>query len=82
MQWMNLPPNEKLDLEKFVNGHCNLLYVAKEKALSAWLKVAFASPVGKRPNVYRKGPELMLWPSKALRSVSFQISHSSGDPPP
>ena len=33
MQWMNLPPDEKLDLEKFVNGHCNILHVGKEKAL-------------------------------------------------
>ena len=33
MQWMNLPPDEQLDLENFVNGHCNILYVGKVKAL-------------------------------------------------
>ena len=32
-QWMNLPPEEKLDLEKFVEGHCNILHVEREKAL-------------------------------------------------
>ena len=31
MQWMNLPPDEKLDLEKFVNG--NTLHIRKEIAL-------------------------------------------------
>ena len=33
MQWMNLPPDEQLYLEKFVNGHCNILYGGKEKVL-------------------------------------------------
>ena len=33
MQWMNLPPDEMLDLEKFVNDHCNILHIRKEKAL-------------------------------------------------
>ena len=33
MQWMKLPPDGQLDLEKLVNGHCNMLYVRKEKAL-------------------------------------------------
>ena len=30
MQWMKLPPHEKLELEKFVNGQCNILHVGKE----------------------------------------------------
>ena len=29
---MNLPPVEQLDLEKFVDGHCNILHVGNEKA--------------------------------------------------
>ena len=33
MQWINLPPDEQLDLKKFVDGHSNILYVGKEKAL-------------------------------------------------
>ena len=32
MQWMNLPPDEQLDLEIIVNGHHNVLHVGKEKA--------------------------------------------------
>ena len=49
----------------------------------AWLKVAFASPVKSLSmNVYCNSPILMPWPSKALSSLSFQTSHSSGDPPP
>ena len=31
MQWMNIPPDEHLDLEKIVNGHHNVLHVGKEK---------------------------------------------------
>ena len=31
MHWINLPPDEQLDLEKFMNGHCNILHVGKEK---------------------------------------------------
>ena len=30
---MDLPPDEKLDLEKVVDGHCNILHIGKEKAL-------------------------------------------------
>ena len=30
---MNLPPEEQLDLEKFVNGHRYIVHVGKEKAL-------------------------------------------------
>ena len=40
MQWMNLPPKEQFDLEKFVDGHCHTLHVKKVKALFigiAWL---------------------------------------------
>ena len=33
MQWMNLPPDEQLDFDEFVNCHCNILHVGKEKAL-------------------------------------------------
>ena len=33
MQWMSLPPDEKFDLEKCVNGHCTILHVGKEKIL-------------------------------------------------
>ena len=33
MKWMNLLPDEKLDLEIFVNGYCNLFHVGKQKAL-------------------------------------------------
>ena len=33
MQWMNLPRNEWLDLEKVVNGHRHILHVGTEKAL-------------------------------------------------
>ena len=50
---------------------------------AAWLKVAFASPIKRLSvNVYLTGPMLMLWSSKALRSLSFQTSNSSGDSPP
>ena len=33
MQWMKLPPDEKLDLETIVTGHRNISHVRKEKAL-------------------------------------------------
>ena len=33
MQWVNLPPDEKLDLENFVNGYRTIIHVGKEKAL-------------------------------------------------
>ena len=33
MQWMGLPPVEHLDLEKFVDGHCTILHMGKEKVL-------------------------------------------------
>ena len=33
MQWRNLPPDEKLDLQKIVDGHCTILRVGKEKTL-------------------------------------------------
>ena len=33
MQWMNLLPDQQLDLEKFVNDYCYILHMGKEKAL-------------------------------------------------
>ena len=33
MQWMNLHPDEQLDLEKIMDGHHTLLRVGKEKTL-------------------------------------------------
>ena len=46
---------------------------------TAWLKIAFSSPAKNLTvKVYLRGPLLMLWPSKALSSLSFQTSHSSG----
>ena len=36
MQWMNLPPDEQLDLAKFAGGHCNILHVGKEKSTFYW----------------------------------------------
>ena len=44
MQWMNLPPDQMLDLEKFENGHRNILYVEKEKAL--FIGLAWVLPNG------------------------------------
>ena len=42
-QWMNLPPDEKVDLEKFVDGHRNILQVEKEKAL--FIGLAWVLPI-------------------------------------
>ena len=40
---------------------------------AAWLKVTFVSAVKSLSvSMYRKGPILMLWPSKALSSLSWQ----------
>ena len=40
---MNLPPDEKVDLEKFVDGHRNILQVEKEKAL--FIGLAWVLPI-------------------------------------
>ena len=55
MQWMNLPPDEKLDLEKFVNGHRNILYDGKEKALLIGL--AWVLPM--EQNFFHHFPEVI-----------------------
>ena len=46
----------------------------------SYLQKKYVSSFRRSVNVYLKGPVLMLWPSRALSSLSFQTSHSSGDP--
>ena len=41
MHLMDLSPDKKLDLEKFVNDHSNILHVGKEKALFYWPCMGF-----------------------------------------
>ena len=54
MQWMNLPPDEKLDLEKFVNGHHYILHVGKEKTL--FIGLAWVFPMEQK---YKHFPEVI-----------------------
>ena len=49
MQWMNLPPDEQLDLEKFVDGHNDVLHVGKEKALI--IELAWVLPLEQKISI-------------------------------
>ena len=52
---MNLPPEEKVDLEKFVDGHCDILHVEKEKAL--FIGLAWVLPIEQK--IFHHFPEVI-----------------------